>query len=537
MREVDLVVVGAGAPGLTAAVTAADAGLDVLILERADKVGGVAGVSGGAVWLPLTRFGAAPDTREQVLAYLDFLAAGYGTRAHRERFADASPAVAHYLADQAGVKWRAVEGHVDNFHPWAPGTVVNSRMLEVEPIPGAELGEWQSRTIRSQLFPPGLMFSEMRDTSKLEMPLSKLLAQRVSQDMRACGEGLSAYLVKAALVERKIPVLLSTRADALIVEDGAVVGVQTADGAAIRARRGVILATGGYDWNLQGRLESVPGYGTATPPTVTGDHLVMACEIGAATTALPPLGMHTQYGYVLEGEEFEGKPLWRWAINEVGAPHAIIVNDQGERFCDEAFFFQEQSRLLDFDPVQRRYRNLPAYVIFDQNHRDKTRFGPFAAGVELPDSPFVRADSVPELAEALGISADGLQNTINRFNKFCAAGVDEDFGRGDKGLTRFLNPVEGEVNPVLGPIERGPFYALPLQLGGLGSNLIGLTTDVDGRVMHVRGRPIPGLYAVSNAAAHQDFGPSYVSGGLIARGLAGAYVAARHASGLPPVQN
>ncbi|AMO63846.1 3-oxosteroid 1-dehydrogenase [Mycolicibacterium phlei] len=153
VREVDLVVVGAGAPGLTAAVTAADAGLDVLILERADKVGGVAGVSGGAVWLPLTRFGAAPDTREQVLAYLDFLAAGYGTRAHRERFADASPAVAHYLADQAGVKWRAVEGHVDNFHPWAPGTVVNSRMLEVEPIPGAELGEWQSRTIRSQLFP------------------------------------------------------------------------------------------------------------------------------------------------------------------------------------------------------------------------------------------------------------------------------------------------------------------------------------------------------------------------------------------------
>jgi 3-oxosteroid 1-dehydrogenase len=534
--EVGFAVVGAGVGGLAAAIVAADAGLRVVIVERSAKLGGVGGVSGGGVWAPLTRYGAAAnpdDSARQVRDYLEFVAAGYGTPAHRARFVEAGPDAVHYLADRAGVRWSLVDGHLDNYHPWAPGSVPNCRFLEVEPLPGAELGEWQHRTQRCQFFPAGLTFAEMRVPADAPAPLGGLLAERGAQDARACGEGLLAYLIKAALVDRGIPVLTSTRADSLIVGDGRVIGLRAfgTDGeVTVHASRGVLLATGGYDWNTGDQQEGVPAYGSSCPPTVTGDHLVMAGEIGAEITVLPPVGLHTQLGYTIPGEEYEGAPLWRWALYEAGQRHTIIVNDRAERFCDESWFFHEQSRIREFDPVRRRYTNLPAYLIFDQNHRDRTRFGPYLAGRDLPDEPFVRADTLGGLAAALGLPAEALSETVRRFNGYCAVGRDQDFGRGGKELMTFLYPSPDSGNPVLGPIERGPFYGVELQAGGLGANQAGLRTDDNAVVQHLRGRAIEGLYAVGNAAAHLDFGPSYISGGLIARGLVWAYVAARHAA-------
>ncbi|MGE2735669.1 FAD-dependent oxidoreductase [Mycolicibacterium vaccae] len=533
-HDVDLAVVGTGIGGLTAAIVAADHGLRVLLIERSDRLGGVGAVSGGAAWLPLTRFGAegnAGDSYEQVMDYLNFLSAGHGTTAHRERFAASVADATHYLADQAGVQWSLVKGCVDNYAPWAPGVVPNCRMLEVEPIDGTELAEWQELTRRSPFFPPGLKFSEMRDPGSLSESLGALIAQRRDTDARAAGEGLLAYLVKAALVDRGIPVLLNTRADSLITADGRVSGLRCDDGTEIRAARGVVLATGGYDWNTANQIETSPGFSSSAPAVVTGDHLVMAGEIGAAITVLPTVGMHTQLGYSLPTEEYEGKPLWRWALYEAAARHSIIVNDQGERFCDETWFFQQQDQLRDFDSVNRRYRNVPAYLIIDQNHRDQTRFGPYAAGRPLPE-PFVTSDSLEGLAEQLGLPADRLLETVHRFNGFCQNGKDEDFGRGDKALIDFLYPSSDGSSTVLGPIERGPFYAIELTLGGLGSNNAGLQTDPDTVVQHVRGRSIDGLYAVGNAAAHLDFGPVYVSGGIIARCIVGGYLAGLHAAGV-----
>jgi 3-oxosteroid 1-dehydrogenase len=537
IHEVDFAVVGTGVGGLTGAIVAADAGLRVLILERSAKLGGVAGVSGGGVWVPLTRYGAAvnpDDSARHALDYLEFVAAGYGTRAHRARFVESGADAVHYLADRAGIRWSLIDGHLDNYHPWAPGSVPHCRFLEVEPLPGVQLGEWQHRTQRCQFFPPGLTFAEMRVPADAPAPLGRLLAERGAQDARTCGEGLLAYLIKAALVDRRIPVLTNTRADSLIVEGCRVTGLRAlgpdGDEVTVRAPGGVLLATGGYDWNAGDQQEGVPGFGSSCPPTVTGDHLVMAGEIGAEITVLPPVGLHTQLGYTIPGEEYEGAPLWRWALYEAGQRHSIIVNDRAQRFCDESWFFHEQSRIREFDPVGRRYPNLPAYLIFDQNHRDRTRFGPYLAGRELPDKPFVRSDTLSGLASALGLPPGALSSTVERFNSHCATGRDDDFGRGGKELMTFLYPSPDDGNPVLGPIGRGPFYGLELQAGGLGANQAGLRTDENAVVQHLRGRPIEGLYAVGNAAAHLDFGPSYISGGLIARGLVWAYVAARHAA-------
>lgn len=537
-HDVDFVVVGAGVGGLTAAIVAADAGLRVLVIERSERLGGVAGVSGGAVWVPLTRWSGNPDdSPRHALDYLEFVAAGYGSTAHRTRFVAAGPDAIHYLADHAGVRWCPIADHRDNYHPWAPGSMPNARFLEVEPLPGDQLGMWQHRMQRSSFFPTGLKFGEMRAPAKAPAPLGILIRQRAAEDARTGGEGLLAYLVKAALVDRRIPVLTGTRADSLIAEDGRVVGLRALgpdSDLVVRAPRGVLLATGGYDWNPDHQPEGVPGYGSCCPPTVTGDHLVMAGEIGAEITVLPPVGMHTQLGYRLPGEEYEGNPLWRWAIHETGQRHAILVNGAGRRFCDESWFFHEQSRLREFDPVTRRYPNLPAYLIFDQNHRERTAFGPYRPGRDLPAEPFHGSNTLADLAEHLGIDPGQLSKTVERFNSHCAAGRDDDFGRGSKDVVHFLYPSPDGDHPVLGPVERGPFYGIELQAGGLGSNQAGLRTDVDAVVQHLRGRPIHGLYAVGNASAHLDFGPSYVSGGLIARGIVWGYLAARHAAGQRP---
>lgn len=535
-HDADFVVVGSGLGGLTAGIVAADAGLSVVVVERSAKVGGVTAASGGLVWVPLTRYRTEPDSADRVLRYLEFVAAGHGTSAHRRRFVEAGPEAVHYLADHANVRWTPSTGFVDNFYPWADGSA-RGRALDVEPIAGTELGEWQHRMMDTPLFSGGISKNEFQSWGGMAAADRwdrDLIARRKASDTRTFGRGLMAYLVRAALVERKIPVLLEHRADALVVEDGAVVGITAftpgGDRAIVRGRRGVLLATGGYDWKTQGQPEELPSFGSSCPPIVTGDHLVMAGEIGAEITVLPPVGFHTEFGYRIPGEEYEGAPLWRWLLFEAAQKHSIIVNDAADRFCDEAWFYHCQAQIREFDPVHRRYRNLPAFFVFDQNHRDKFPFGPFMPGQELPDDPFVRADDLTGLAHKLGLDPHRLGRTVHRFNGFCESGQDDEFGRGSKDFMSYLHSSTDGSNPVLGPIGRAPFYGLKLGLGGLGANQAGLRTDDNAVVQHLRGRPIQGLYAAGNAAAHLDFGPTYLSGGLCARGLVWGYVAARHAA-------
>src|SRR5277367_809619 len=162
--DADFVVVGSGIGGLTAAIVAADAGLGVVVVERADKVGGVSGVSGGLVWMPRTRYAEAAgheDSAEAVLRYLEGVSAGYGEERLRRRYVDTGPEAVHYLADKAGVRWTHAEGHVDNFYPWVDGSTDRGRALDVEPFEASELGEWQDKTLRSMFFGGGVNMNEV----------------------------------------------------------------------------------------------------------------------------------------------------------------------------------------------------------------------------------------------------------------------------------------------------------------------------------------------------------------------------------------
>jgi hypothetical protein len=266
------------------------------------------------------------------------------------------------------------------------------------------------------------------------------------------------------------------------------------------------------------------------PPSVAGDGLVMATEIGAALAAVPAQNLGLFFGYRVPGEEHEGKPLWRGSW-EGGFPHAIWVNRAGRRFADESFYRDYLPRARAWDGVLQDQPNYPPYLVFDGNFRDKYPLGTFLPGQDLPPELVARASTLRELAAKLGIDADGLVATVDRFNRFAVEGIDPDFGRGTYPWAAMMTGDRSRPNPNLGPLDKPPFYGLALRVASVGVNAAGLRTDADARVIHVRDRPIPGLYAAGNAAAPLDTGAGYQSGLANLRGIVGGYRAGHHAAG------
>jgi hypothetical protein len=263
---------------------------------------------------------------------------------------------------------------------------------------------------------------------------------------------------------------------------------------------------------------------------VDGDHLVMAGEIGAALAAVPPTDLAMFYGYNIPGEEHDGQPLFRSSW-ECGCPHAIWVNRAGERFCDESFYKDYQPRLRRWDGQKQSMPNLPPFLIFDQNYRDRYPLGSFMPGQPLPEELVVQADTPRELAAKLGIDADRFVATLERFNRFAAEGQDPDFGKGSRPWAVRLVGDPNYPNPCVGPVEKPPFYGVRLVPVSVGVNSHGLKTNADAQVIHLRGHAIPGLYAVGNSAAMLDIGGGYQSGSSNMRAIVWGYIAGRHAAG------
>jgi succinate dehydrogenase/fumarate reductase flavoprotein subunit len=215
-------------------------------------------------------------------------------------------------------------------------------------------------------------------------------------------------------------------------------------------------------------------------------------------------------GFAIPGEEHEDRPVSRWVIGERTLPHAIVVNRFGERFTNEGANYNDMAKaLLAFDPGTYAPRNLPCWSVMDSQYRKS-----YPIMTVMPRDPdpdwLPKYDTLDDLAEGLGIDPVGLMVTIERFNGLARNGKDEDFGRGESAYERWLGDPNGP-HPCLGTIEEPPFYALPLQLAAAGTKG-GPRTNTRGQVMHVRGNPIPGLYAAGNAMAGVS-GPGYYGGG------------------------
>jgi 3-oxosteroid 1-dehydrogenase len=175
--------------------------------------------------------------------------------------------------------------------------------------------------------------------------------------------------------------------------------------------------------------------------------------------------------------------------------------------------------------------NLPPFLIFDQNYRDRYPLGSFMPGQPLPAELVVQADSPRELAQKLGIDAEGLERTLARFNEHARRGRDPDFDRGSFAWSVRLVGDLDYANPNLGPLDKPPYYGVRLVPVSVGINSHGLKTDTEARVIHARGHAIPGLYAVGNSAALRDLGAGYQSGTSNMRAITWGYIAGRHAMG------
>ena len=535
-EEVDVVAVGSGLGALTAAIAAHDEGAKVVVLEKAPKLGGVCAYSGGEVFVCCNHKMAAegrPDSPAEAMRYLEFLAGGYADKDLQKVLFETGPAVAKYLETQAGVRWKTIKDFPDYHYPHAPGTVAHGRYLEVELFEGAQLGPWQKKTYSSPHMPPGITHDELFGWGGLAT-ITKwdfaLMGKRVHKDLRGMGPGMMGYFIKAAMIDRGIPAHVDTAVRELVVEDGRVVGVRT-DKGRIRARRGVILAIGGYEWNekLARQHEQLPEWRSMCQPSVSGDNIVLGGEVGASLARVPSHNLGMFFGYRIPGEEHDGAPLYR-ASWEGGYPHALWVNRAGKRFGDEAFYRDYLPKVRAWDGLAQDHPNYPPFLIFDQSYRDKYAFATYMPGMEAPEDVLARAATPRELAAKLGIDPDGLEATIARFNVHAAEGKDPDFGRGSYPWAAMMTGDKTRPNPNLGPLDRPPYYGVRLLPVGVGVNSVGLETNAFAQVMHVRGRPIAGLYACGNSAAALDTGAGYQSGLSNLRGMTWGWIAGRHAA-------
>jgi 3-oxosteroid 1-dehydrogenase len=537
--SVDVAVVGSGIGGLSAAIVAHDRGAKVLVLEKAPKLGGVSAYSGGEVFVPANhvqeRDGIA-DTVDQGLRYLQFLAGGYADPELQRVLLDTGRVAARYFEERAGVRWKVVKGFPDYHFPHAPGTVAAGRYLETELFEGATLGDWQKRTYLSPHMPNGITHDELFAWGGFVNVMQwdfATMARRYKRDQRGFGPGMMAYFVKAAMIDRAIPAYVDTPARALVVEDGVVVGVRAERAGKeflVRAKRGVVLAAGGYDWNpeMARWFELLPEWQSMVQPSVSGDAMTMGGEVGAATAAVPAFNLGLFFGYRVPGEEHDGKPLWRGSW-EGGFPHAIWVNRAGARFADESFYRDYLPKTRAWDGTKQEHPNFPPYLVFDSNYRSKYPLGTVLPVQDFPPGLVEVADTLRALADKLGIDGEGLERTVDRFNRHAEEGVDPDFGRGSYPWAAMMTGDRARKKPNLGPLNKPPYYGLRLRVASVGINAAGLRTNADAQVVHVRGRAIEGLYAAGNSAAPLDIGAGYQSGLSNLRGMVGGYRAALHA--------
>jgi 3-oxosteroid 1-dehydrogenase len=531
----DVVILGSGIAGLAAALAAHELGLRPVVLEKASTLGGGTVQSYGLIWVGQNHLAQAAgysDTRDEVVAYMRFLGGGCLDDDRMRTFVDRSPEALKFF-ERCGVCFRVIRGLTDHYYGKSPGSHAVGRSLEVDLISGLDLGDWRERLSAPNDVPSFVTAEEqiawggINSFSRWDQDLVR---ERRRQDMRGKGLGLICHFLKL-LRSGGVPVLTEQHVESLAVEDRRVTGVVMRSGETIRAREGVILATGGYGANPQmsREFEQLPGFAQEAsdlmPASLTGDGLVLGAEIGGILHKIEN-SLRVMLAYTIPPEMPGGTATCVYAgIVELCSPHTILVNRSGRRFADETFFQGIVPQLRLFDAVRHEYPNLPAYLIFDAQYLKKYSFANQPIGSAVPET-VARAGSLPELAAKLGIDPDQLENTVRRFNGFAEAGVDGDFHRGEnQWKLASANTAQG-TNGSLGTIEEAPFYGIGLRPAG-GSS-VGLLTDVRGRVIHQRHHPIPGLYASGNAAAATEHGVGYQAGLSLASSMTFSYLAVRH---------
>ncbi len=532
--EGDIVVVGSGSGALTSAIVGREYGKRVTLLECTDKLGGGTAYSGGMVWVANNHHMkelSIDDSREDALAYLHSIGGGRTVEDMAQAFVDYGPQMLKYIEDKTGLEMEVIRPCPD-YYAELPGGKMEGRYMVPKLYDTKKLGDWQPILRTSPHFPFAASFSEMEawgGFTKMRDWDWELIGQRIQQGIVGFGISLIAPLMKAC-IDRNVNIMLQTRAIKLLQDDnGRVVGVEAkqdnGQSLSVQGKLGVILACGGYEWNKELRLRTgSPTTEAFSVPSNRGDGHLMALEIGAGWVQLddgsgPCLS-------IPDDEHDDGQQLYRLFNLEPARPHLIMVNRQGKRFGDEAFWRSFDQASIRFDATTQSYPNLPYFGIFDQNCKDKYAIGTSMPGDEAPGW-MIRAQSIRELAVKMEIDPDNLEETVTTFNKYSMEGRDPFFHRGEAAYDRHWGDHEQKPNPTLGPIEKPPYYGIKLVRGCAGTRS-GLLTNNKAQVINVRGAAIHGLYAVPNVAAHLAMGLGYTSGMNHAQSMIFGYIATMH---------
>ena len=528
----DVVVVGSGAAGLAAALTAAVGGARVIVIEKAAVLGGTTAMSGAGIWIPANhhmRAAGIEDSTDEALTYLRATAPpGW----HNEEdalwraFAAHAPEMLVFLEQHTPLRFELVQ--YPDLYPDAAGGKPRGRMLSPLPLRRGLAGPWRDRIRRSPV-PRSLTFRDVNSGMVLRRPLrfaammAPRLLWRVLTGAVGMGNALTVGLVKGCL-DHGCDIRAETAAQRLITEEGCVVGVAAQRGdrnLTIRAR-GVVLATGGFEWDSEMLARHFPGpVGLiGSPRTNTGDGHHMAAAAGAALARMGEANI-----YPATVKTYEGQPH-AFPLNELSPPHCILVNRHGVRFVNEGA--PNPGIALDARDPAGLPRHLPAWRIFD---------GQFAARNPLAmwlgrrqPGWFRQAPTIAALARATDLDPETLTATVARFNRFVAQGWDADFGRGETAWEKLTAPSARGRNPYLGTIERPPFYAAPCHRVILGTKG-GPRTNARGEALRPDGSVIAGLYCAGLAMANPigtkavgagtTLGPCLTSGYICGLALAG----------------
>lgn len=563
--DCEVLVVGSGAGGLAAAATAGVEGLKTLVVEKDSHFGGTSATSGGVAWIaesPHARREGIADTIEAARTYIEACIEKYGRRydaARIDSYLVNGPLMVDFLEARTRMRWAGVS-YFPDYHPELPGHNDRARALNPAEYDAQKLPKELRRNLKwpwTKITFMGLQVSAASREQKhfynaSRSPVSAayvawLLAKQV-RDLALYGRSkrlVNGNAVIAMLAHSchdfGIPIWVSSPAVDLIREDGRVVGATVEhQGARVRvnASRGVVLASGGFAWDAERRRQLYPHVQRGAQhfpvgtPADTGDGARMAEAVGAAFGA--EVSNAAAWAPATAVPQRDGTVLNLPHQRTYAKPGAIAVTRKGVRFTNDAIDYhdmvQEMIRACEGE------REVEAFVVADHRAVRKYGFGivvkpyPFPIRPHLKAGYLFRGRTIAELADRAGIDRDNLVRTVERFNQFARLGQDPDHHRGETEYDRLQGDPECRPNPVLAPIERGPFYALLLQPGDTGS-FAGLKTDAQAQVLDAGGATIPGLYAVGNDM-ESIFSGDYPGGGVtIGPAMVFGYIAARHLAG------
>ncbi|WP_436643081.1 FAD-dependent oxidoreductase [Microbaculum sp. FT89] len=552
-HSADIVVVGAGGAGLTAAAVAASEGRRVILLEKSRYVGGTAAVSGGAVWIPNNPHLAATgveDSYENARLFLDTVVGNLASADMKDAFLRRGPEAIRYIEENTDLHFSARPYGPDYLD--RPGSSLGGRLMDPAEFDGRELGD-RFNDLRPPLPEFGLFGKMMVNRADLEALLAARRSPKAAMHSARVvfryfrdrlrgyprgtrlliGNALAAALYKT-LLRKDTPIWLETETRRLLTADGQICGVEVerAGERLVINASAVILASGGFPGSARMRerlLPDAPEPLSAAIADNTGDGIALAEAVGGTIADRNSNGAYWSPVSLVPRDDGSVAHFPHLMFDRA-KPGLIAVTSNGKRFTNEADSYHEFVKAM----LKQNADN--AYLIADSTFLSKYTFGPvppeFAMRQKFLRSGYLmKADSISGLARQIGIDPNALEATISRYNTSAAKGQDPDFDKGGSPYNRYLGDAGKPGNPCLAPIDKGPFYAIKVFKGDIGT-CRGLDVNTHAQVLDAAGAPIPGLYACGNDM-NSMMGGEYPGPGItIGQAITFGYVAAIHAAGI-----